>query len=270
MQRNIKLSLWIIFFTAVIIILGSFKNEESGLISPLLRPNLNSVIKNSLNEYQGKFGIFIKNLKTNETFSLNENQFFKPASFYKLKLMVLAFKALKEGQLSEDDVLSADIKELNDSFDIATETAELTEGTIELTVKSALEQMITISHNYSALLLTKTLAAENLAEDTTAKEIAQFFDSLYKGEIIDAEYSKKMLDLLSRQKINDRISKYLPKEIKIAHKTADIDFFEHDAGVVFTPKGDYIIVILTESGKPESTGEKIAEISKSVYEYFNN
>lgn len=43
-----------------------------------------------------------------------------------------------------------------------------------------------------------------------------------------------------KQKINDRIPKFLPKEVVVAHKTGDMDYFEHDVGIVYTPKGDYI------------------------------
>ncbi len=183
--------------------------------------------------------------------------------------MVLTFQALKDKKLSEDDDLSADVKDLNNYFDIDPEDTELTEGTIDFSVKSALEQMITISHNYAALILTKTLNANNLAGDITPLEIGQFFEKLYKGEIIDPENSAKMLDLLSRQQINDRIPKNLPTGTKVAHKTADIDLFEHDAGIVYTPKGDFIVVVLSETENPTSASEKIADMSKAVYDYIN-
>ena len=58
-------------------------------------------------------------------------------------------------------------------------------------------------------------------------------------------------------------------EISIAHKTGEIGYFTHDAGIVFSNKGDYIIVVLTESDFPLATEEQIADISKSVNEYFN-
>lgn len=233
-------------------------------------PDLKSIVEMSLNQTEGKFGIFIKNFKTQESYFLNEDGIFESGSFYKLKLMVLVFEQIKEGKLAEDRVLSADIKDLNDFFDIPEEDAELKEGEIEMSVKDALEQMITISHNYAALLLTKETGAKDLAGPITPKELGEFFENLYQGEIIDQEYSAKILDLLSRQKVNDRIPKYLPEGVKIAHKTGDIEYFEHDGGIVFTPYGDYITVILTETGSPTKAGEKIAEISREVYKYFSN
>lgn len=269
MRRNIFALLLISVIILSLFIYSKINHQITYVNWKVKITDLSSTVETSLGQTQGKYGIYIKNLKTQETYLKNEDSTFKSGSLYKLKVMQLTFQALKDGKLTEGQAISADIKALNQYFDIPDEDAELKDGTINFTVKSALEQMITISHNYAALTLTKTLKANNLAVDITPLEIGQFFEKLYKGEVIDPENSTKMLDLLSRQKINDRIPKDLPQGTKVAHKTADIDFFEHDAGIVYSPKGGYVIVVLTESDNPTKAGEKIAEISKTVYDYFN-
>lgn len=246
------------------------RSPNGGLISPFVKPDLKSVVEDALYQTGGRYGIFIKNLKSGESYQWNESEKFDSGSLYKLNLMVLVFEQIKTGKLAESDTLSADIKDLNDFFDISEKDAELKEGTINFTINSALEQMITISHNYAALALTKKTKGNNLAQAVTPKEIAAFFEDLYKGKIIDGEYSKKMMELLSRQKINDRIPKLLPQGVIVAHKTADFNFFEHDVGIVFTPKGDYILVVLSESNMPDAAGDRIAKLSRAVYEYFTN
>lgn len=269
MRRNIFALLLISTIILSIFIYSKINHQVTYINWKVQIADLSSIVETSLGQTQGKYGIYIKNLKTKEVYSKNRDSTFAPGSLYKLKMMQLTFQALKDGKLTEDQTISADIKALNQYFDIPDEDAELKDGIINFTVKSALEQMITISHNYAALILTKTLKANNLAVNITPLEIGQFFEKLYKGEIIDPENSAKMLDLLSRQKINDRIPKDLPTETKVAHKTADIDFFKHDGGIVYTPKGDYVIVVLTETNNPGQAGEKIGEISKAVYDYFN-
>lgn len=260
----------IIFFLLLIGLFLSWRSHNLNvqLISPYLSPDLKSVVEDSLYQSKARYGFYIKSLKTGESFTLNEDQKFDPGSLYKLKLMVLVFEKIKDGSLKENKPLVANIKELNNYFQLSDDVAELTSGTINFTVKSALEQMITISHNYAALTLTKELKANNLAVPITAKEMGQFFEKIYKGEMIDKEYSDKMLALLKDQKINDRIPKLLPKETVVAHKTADLGYFEHDSGIVYTPNGDYIFVSLSESNTPDAAGARIAELSKTVYEYF--
>lgn len=288
MKRLIKLAVWIILILIVISQIPQFKHSK--LTSPFIKPGfivkdeLREAVENSLKDNKGRFGIFIKNLKTNQSYMLNEHQVFQPGSLYKIWLMAAVFEKIKSGDLKEDDILSNEVSNLNRMFGIDPDQAELTEGTIELPIKSAIDQMITISHNYSALLLTNKIGESQIADfltrygfsesslgnplKTTPLDLALFFEKLYKGEIIDAEYSKRMLDILSKQQVSDRIPKFLPTGTRIAHKTGDIEYFENDAGIVFTDKGDYIIVVLTETDSPQDVADKIAQISKAAYDYF--
>lgn len=248
-------------------------------------PSLKTVVDDSLKDTKGTYGIYIKNLKTEEKYILNGDRVFEAGSLYKIWVMGEVFEKIKKGDLIEDEVLSQKIDVLNQKFEIAPEDAELTTGVISLTVKSALEQMITISHNYAALLLTEKIGVSNLKvfleqngfnkssvgtpPKTTTTDMGLFFEKLYKGELTDQEASKKMIEILKKQKLNDGLPKNLPKEIQIAHKTGDIGWFKHDAGIVFAPNGDYIIVVMSESNSPSGAQERIANISKTVYDYFS-
>lgn len=104
---------------------------------------------------------------------------------------------------------------------------------------------------------------------TTPHDVMLFFEKLYKGEIVNKFYSDEMLSLLKRQQINDRIPKYLPEGIPVAHKTGELDRVKHDAGIVFAPTGDYIFVVMTDSSNPMSAAERTAILSKDFYHYFS-
>ncbi len=265
MKKFAKVSL-LIFLSILIYKFITSESKESFIF---LRPALEGVVEKSMAGVQGRYAIYIKNLKNGESYFSKENEIFDAGSLYKLWLMEKVFKQINEGTLNEDDVLSGSITDLNKQFDIASDEAELTSGKIEISIKAALEQMITISHNYAALLLLDKVGKANIPTKITAKEVGLFFERLYKKEIINEEYSNRMLDLLVKQKINDRIPKLLPTQIRVAHKTADIGLFEHDGGIVFSPKGDYIIVVLSESEMPDAAGKRIAELSKAVFDFFN-
>ena len=56
--------------------------------------NLKSLINNELANSTGKYGIYIKNLKTSEMFTLNENISFQSASLYKLWVMAAVFEKI--------------------------------------------------------------------------------------------------------------------------------------------------------------------------------
>jgi len=249
-------------------------------------PTLSDVVTNALNGSNGTYAVAVKNLKTNESYYFNEKKEFDSASLYKIWVLAETKRQVNNGQIKEDEVLSEDIVSLNKKFDIASDSAELTEGTATLSVRDAMRQMITISHNYAALLLTEKVglskvsafAKQNGFEDTsfdgapktTAFDVALFFEKIYKGEIVDKKSSSEMLTLFKNQKLNDKLPKYLPQGIDLAHKTGEISSFSHDGGIVFGKKSDYVIVILSRTDYPPLAEERIAKISKSVFDYFEN
>lgn len=262
---------------------GGVLSDKTGLQSESLR----EVVSKALEGTKGTYSISIKNLKTGEGYNLSEHREYDAGSLYKLWVMAAVFRRIEDGDLKEDEELSAGIPELNRKFGIDEESAELTEGGITMTVSQALNQMITISHNYAALLLTeeiglskvKTFLEENNfkeskvgvgsdAPTTTSADIAVFMERLYKGGVISREYSDKMLELLKKQRLNDKLPKDLPENVVVAHKTGEIDYYSHDGGIVYSERGDYIIVVLSKSDSPAGAEDRIAELSRAVYDYF--
>lgn len=270
------------------------KNVES--VNPVIAKKnptkakaLKEAVEAAMSGAQGTYSIFIKNLKNGQTYSLNEHKSFVAGSLYKLWIMAETYQQIQEGKFTEDQVLSEDVVTLNQIFNIDSDQAELTEGTVTLTVHDALLQMITISHNYSALLLTENIKLSSVATflkenglnessvgtagdppKTTAFDIALFLEKLYHGKLASQQYTDEMITFLKNQHLNDGLPKYLPNQSEVAHKTGDIDWFKHDGGIVFSEKGDYIIVAMSESDFPAGAQERIALLSKAVFDYFQN
>lgn len=247
---------------------------------------LEEIVSEQLDGTKGTYGIFIKDLKTGESYSRNPDRIFESASLYKLWIMAVVFQKMKDGDLAMDTVMSQDIKVLNDKFKIASESAERTEGKVSSSVQDALFNMITISDNYASLLLTEKIRLSSVATflqeggysnskvgtsstnpTTTASDTALFLERLYRGEIVSAEASEQMVKLLKQQKLNNKLPKNLPKQVLIAHKTGELGVFTHDAGIIYT-KDPYIIVVMSESTTPLQAETRIADVSAAVYKYF--
>ncbi len=267
-------------------------------VEPTPKENLlGKAVKDALVGTKGSYGVAILNLKNNGIYLSNEHRKYKTGSLYKLWIMAVAFEQIRDGKLHESDIVSRDRDELYRKFNIASVSAEANAPTktpeqidqdkITFTVGQALEQMIIVSDNDAALLLSEKVGLTNVASfltkngfsesklgtrdgypTTTALDIALFLKKLYKGELTDKVYTDKMLALLKRQRLNSKLPKYLPDELVIAHKTGELDEFTHDAGIVYAPTGDYIIVLLSESDNRLQAEERISNISKAVYEYF--
>lgn len=160
-------------------------------------------------------------------------------------------------------------------------------GTV-LTIRDAVERMITISDNSPALALLRlldphrintTLAGLGLADTrlntslpeeertasfntTSARDIAALFAGLVRGTVVGPAQSREMLAVLGRQQINDRLPAGLPAGAAIAHKTGDLPGIAHDAGVLTTPSGPRVVVMLTrgfvDSADVVTLAERIA------------
>lgn len=264
------------------------KSTQTRNPTPQISKALEEIVQKSLEGATGTYSVVIKNPASSEDYYFLENRIYDAGSLYKLWVMAAVIQKIQNGELKEDEVLTESIQSLNQSFDIDPDLAEQKDGTITLSVNQALNQMITISHNYASLLLSKKIglpSVENfLAENgfnqsnvgvdgnnptTNAFDIALFFEKLNKGELANQQYTQEMLDLLKRQELNNKLPKYLPSDLQIAHKTGEIGWFTHDAGIIYTQKQNYIMVVLSESDSPKGAEDRIAQLSKAVYEYFN-
>ncbi|MBO7385218.1 MAG: serine hydrolase, partial [Clostridia bacterium] len=80
-------------------------------------------------------------------------------------------------------------------------------------------------------------AARGLENTVTARACAVFFRRLLKGELVSPDASRKMLSILSDQRLNGKIPFYLHGQgIRVAHKTGEDDGVSHDAGVIFSDR----------------------------------
>lgn len=250
--------------------------------------SLSAVINQVLEKKEGTYSIAVENLKTGETYFLNEHRTYQSGSLYKLWVMAAVYSQIENNALKKSDILSQNISVLNSKFYISPEDAEQTEGTLTLSVSDALNSMITVSDNYAALLLSEKIGLSRVASflksngftessvgtngdapATTASDIALFLKKTYQGKLADKDHTDEMINLLKGQKLNNKIPKYLPGDQVIAHKTGEIYGFSHDAGIIYTDNGDYILVLLSESDDPAAAEESLADISFGIYTYFS-
>lgn len=257
---------------------------------------LEQSLSQQINSFNGESGILIKDLQSNWEISFNKDKLFPSASIVKIPIMVSCFYAMQNGKLKYDSAIRLK------SADKASGSGVLKNMPTgkEISVAELLELMITKSDNTAANMLIDRLGFEYLNKSfksygvkntnlsrkmvdfksrsqgienyTTAEDIALVLEKIYRGEIINQEVSKQCIDLLKKQKINDRIPKHLPEEVVVAHKTGLERFVCHDAGIVYTPNGDFIICALIKHSKTTSKSAKefIANVAEIAYQHFEN
>jgi beta-lactamase class A len=241
--------------------------------------------------FKGEYSFIIKDAqKPFFEISRGENRMYPAASLIKLPISAVAFRAVKEKKVSLDDKFVIRAKDITGGSGII-KTMELP---VSLTFQEIIEIMISNSDNtatnkiidilgydyinkgFKKLGLRHTVLRRKMMDFskrkkgvenyTSASDIVYLLEKIYKEDLIDSESSQLMLSFLSGQKIKDRIPKYLPRDIRIAHKTGLERGVVHDAGIIFTDKGDIVICVLTKKVKSYSSAKKfIARVSLITY-----
>jgi len=289
-MKNIFLSLFILLF---IFSCNQTKDYDS----------LEERIVGLIDSEKGEFAVAYKNLNTGETILINENEEFHAASTMKTPVMIEAFKKNHEGLISLDDsiLIKNEFKSIVDgsifklsSFDDSDKKSYEKIGSY-LTLKELIYDMITISSNFATNLVIdyigtkeinntmRSLGANNInvlrgVEDikafnndmnntTTALDLLKIYEKLAEGNIINLEVSKEMVDILSNQKYDDIIPKYLPKSVRVAHKDGWINGVRHDSGIIFASDNKkYILVLLSKNLEDEIRGaDLLAKVSLEIY-----
>ena len=200
------------------------------------------------------------------------------ASLYKLAVMAEAERRIESGSLSYTSIITIEPEDITDDGSYEPAGAQLS-------LDEALEAMITLSDNGTALALWRTLTpaainatlltagvkdfhvALNSGEGNiaTPRAIGAFFTLLAKRQLVSAAASDRMLARLGRQTIRDRLPSQLPGNVVIANKTGNLAGLAHDAGIIYTPAGPRVVVAMTWDLLDNVAADLIGTIGALVY-----
>jgi len=227
-------------------------------------------------------------------YSFAPDKRFPAASIIKVHVLAAALKACNEGKLFLTQQVSISSRDITGGSG----TIKAMKLPVGLTVTQLLRGMITQSDNTAANKIISLLGFDYInqacrelgANDTvlrrsmmdfsgrrrgvenytTAKDVVLILEKIYNGTLVNRDYSNFALSLLKEQEVNDRIPKYLPLGTVVAHKTGLEQRVVHDAGIVFSPHGDYIICVLTKDVKNYKKSKNfIALLSRLVYNLYS-
>jgi beta-lactamase class A len=242
-------------------------------------PALVEALDQALSGVQGHVSVAVKDLGSGRGAVLDGDQELASASLYKLPVLYTVFDlglAMSEPLVITDEALSFD-----------SGTMELGAGET-LTVAEALERMVTLSDNTSAILLGDRVGAGHvnasiaaLGMDTThysvermttsASDMLHFLDLVAHGKAVSSAASADMLRLMLRQRVNDRLPRLLPDEAQVAHKTGNLPGTVNDVGIIYGPSSTVAVAALV-SDTPDETAAAtgIARVGLAAYSYFES
>ena len=229
--------------------------------------------------FPGGSGIWIGDpLSPSPLYTRNADTEVIAASLYKLGILAETERRVDAGELHYNDTVVIQDEDI-------TEDGSFEDAGTELTLDEALEAMITISDNGTALALWHILGGANIdqtlakagmpdfhialddSEDHTAtpRALGTFLTLLARHQLVSPAASDRMLARLGRQKINNRLPAQLPENVLVAHKTGNLAGLVHDAGIIYTKSGPRVVVTMTWDAPVDDADAFISSIGAIVY-----
>ncbi|HJB15358.1 MAG TPA: class A beta-lactamase-related serine hydrolase [Candidatus Blautia excrementipullorum] len=261
--------------------------DEDELGMDTLEPFLESMTA----DYDGEWGIYVKDLNTGEEILLNNTPMYS-ASLIKSFVMAKTYQdmdqvlenqaKLMNAQADDpavrkkvDDLLwnmitVSDNESCNELGRLQSENHDFLEGAEA--VNEYLEEEGYEDTSYQSILLPSSSAEQSLGghNTTTVKDCGILLERIVKGECVSEEASGEMLDLLLNQQNTTKIPSGIGEEVQVANKTGETTSDQHDMAVVYGPKTTYILCVMSEGWKNSDEAiSHIREISGVVYHYLN-
>lgn len=254
------------------------ENELSGL-----QKDLEAMIADA----EGEWSIYVKDLSTGHTISINPQEMYA-ASLIKLFVMESSFYHMDElienagvyngdpavGKEQIAETLAAmitvsDNEAYNEMVRLHSNQHSFTEGC--RSVEEYIEE-----NDYDHTEIYSTLWPSSTAFETrdangnnhtSVIDCAYLLEDIYYGRCVSKKASKEMLELLLQQQVVHKIPAGIPEGVKVANKTGETDEVQHDVAIVFGPKTDYIICVMSSDlTYAWEDATLIPKISARVYE----
>ncbi len=247
-----------------------------------------------------RVGLHFRNLRNGATIGINSNEFFYPASLFKVPVAMVYYRMAQ----NDGSILKQSLTAPNNFNNMTTQTVPAVTEEIQpkqtYTVDDLIRRMLVYSDNRALSVLKQQLAklaAQNNDDDLTgqiledlgilyqsregelvvsARQYSSIMRILFNTNFLDNEYSEKLLKILSETDFQDGLEKYLPDDIKIAHKygitrlppSKAVQLM--DCGVIYHPKVSYSACVMVEAKDYDTAANIVANLSKIIYQEIDD
>ena len=239
---------------------------------------LKTELTRRINSYSSKWSVYLKDLTTGNVISINERAQ-ESASLIKLYVMGAVMQEIQNGNLEMNDttkhlldemITVSDNSATNELVRYLNKDHDHKKGMkkVNAFIKA---QGFEYTHEYNGLEDTSLWYDTDTKNTTSSKDCGRLLERIYRGEFVSHLASRQMEELLLNQQVTYKIPSTIPSESRVANKTGETSDCENDAAIVYTPKGDYILCIMScEVSSKNSAVDSLQEMSSLIYSYFMN
>jgi len=262
---------------------------------------LHKKIREAISGFNGDIGIYIKNLRTGKTVSINADTVFPTASIVKVPIMVAVVYKLYTGELHYDSLFTYKDSLLYEGEDILGSF----KNDEKIALKKILMLMLTTSDNTASLWLQsiagtgtrinqlmdslgfthtrvnsrtpgrEAYRAKYQWGQTTPYEMGTLFEKIYRRQIFSSAMCDRMMRLLGRNFWDeDEAISQIPPYVEVFSKNGCVNAVRSEAMIVNAPRNPYVFCIFTKNNKDQRwTHDNEAwalarKLSRLLWEYF--
>jgi len=260
------------------------------LLQPAVRTDaaLQALIQDLVDEDNGDTAIAVRNLRSGATAAVNDRQVFPAASLAKVPILYEVYRQLEAGKLRRDTLVTITADAIADGAGVL----QAREGD-RLTVDELLDLAVEVSDNTAARVLMREvggveainramadlglsqtrLHSDSRPNTTTAGEMALLLAAVAArsgaASTAGTPPTSSLAALLALPQAQAWLTQGVPRGVTVAHKSGQLPGVRHDAGIVYGPRGTYVVVGLTDHLADQDDGEAfLARLSREVFKYF--
>jgi beta-lactamase class A len=256
--------------------------------------------------HKGKVAVAVKHIVTGDAYYLNADAVMPTASLIKVAVLIETYHQLDEGKLKLTDRVT--LREADKVPGSGLLTKHFGDGTT-FSLRDALHLMMAVSDNTATNLIldrvgvanvNKRMEAWGLKEtrinakvfrgsttsvdpertklyglgSTTAREMAKLMEDLQTGDRLRPALKQSVLGYLRQNEDTLKFPRLLPPGTVVAHKDGSLSEARTDAGIIHTPTGPVVVVVLTNQNQDrrwanDNAGDLLcARVALAVYEHF--
>ncbi|MBM4463968.1 MAG: hypothetical protein FJ014_00105 [Chloroflexi bacterium] len=264
---------------------------------------MGQLIEGIMADFPGFYSVYIKDLATGEEFADDADVAYSGTSILKIAIMVEAYKHLDGPPDLDTTKILTETMTLSGNYTAnlllryTIGNGDAQEGVRQLNETMKLIGLVNtfMATPYDTAVLPQHIRTPanqrtdvNTNPDpfmqTTPQDMGRLLEMIYQcakggGTLIAAypdeltpDECQAMLDMMSQNRIEALIEAGVPEGTRVAHKNGWVGDSHGDAGIVFTPGGDYVLCIyMYRPGWLEwdVSSPLMARISEATYKYFN-
>ena len=250
--------------------------------------------------FKGDVGIYVKDLHTGKTVSMNADSIFPTASMVKVPILIGIMDKLNKGELKYHQELT-----YKDSlFYAGSDLLASLKNNEKVELSKVIMLMLTTSDNtaslwlqslagtgtrinqildsigYTATRVNSRTPGREAGRDkfgwgqTSPKEMATMFEALANRNLLDTASSEKMLRLLGRNYWDEEALSQIPPDIFVASKNGAVNASRSEVMYVSGKNARYVFCICTKNNKDRSwelqneAWELARKVSKLLWETY--